>query len=246
MDPIASQVARESKAMTRQEVIKKAVEGAVSWIQAADILQVTPRHLRRLREQYLHHGFFGLKDRRSDWTRPRRLPAEVVEEICRLKREVYPDFSVRHFHDFATEKHGLKVSYTWTKEVLQMRGLAEKAPGRGKYRRQRERRPMVGMMLHLDGSTHRWLEGLPPQDLIVMLDDADGRVLFARFFEQEGTLSSLTALKHVLVRFGRFCEFYTDRGSHFCRTDKAGQPPADEQHGQVSRVLRALGIRHIL
>ncbi len=246
MDPIASQVARESKAMTRHEVIRKAVEGVISWVQAGDILQVTPRHLRRLRERYLYHGFFGLKDRRSDWTRPKRLPAEVVEELCRLKREVYPDFSVRHFHDFATEKHGLKVSYTWAKEVLQMRGLAERAPGRGKYRRQRERRPMVGMMLHLDGSTHEWLAGLPPQDLIVMLDDADGQVLFARFFEQEGTLSSLTALKHVLLRFGRFCEFYTDRGSHFCRTTKAGEAPDSEQHGQVSRVLRALGIRHIL
>ena len=105
---------------------------------------------------------------------------------------------------------------------------------------------MVGMMLHLDGSTHEWLEGLPPQDLIVMLDDADGRILFARFFEQEGTLSSLVALKHVLVRFGRFCEFYTDRGAHFCRTSTAGEGPDDEQHGQVSRVLRALGIRHIL
>jgi hypothetical protein len=246
MDPIASQVARESKAMTRHEVIKKAVEGAISWVQAGDILGVTPRQLRRLRERYLNHGYFGLKDRRSDWTRPTRLPAEVVEEICRLKREVYPDFSVRHFHDFATEKHGLKVSYTWTKEVLQMRGLAERAPGRGKYRRHRERRPMVGMMLHLDGSTHEWLAGLPPQDLIVMLDDADGQILFARFFEQEGTLSSLAALKHVLVRFGRFCEFYTDRGSHFCRTTKAGEAPDAEQHGQVSRVLRALGIRHIL
>jgi len=79
-----------------------------------------------------------------------------------------------------------------------------------------------------------------------MLEDADEQVLFARFFEQEGTLSTLTALKHVLVRFGRFGEFCTDRGSHFCRTGKAGEAPADEQHGQVSRVLRALGIRHIL
>ena len=66
MDSIASRVARESKAMTRQEVIKKAVEGAVTWMQAADILQVTPRHLRRLRERYVNHGFFGLKDGRRD------------------------------------------------------------------------------------------------------------------------------------------------------------------------------------
>jgi hypothetical protein len=105
---------------------------------------------------------------------------------------------------------------------------------------------MRGMLLHLDASTHTWIAGLPMRDLVVMLDDADGRILYARFVEQEGTVSTLEALMHVLVRFGRFCEFYTDRGSHFCRTSKAGQAPDEQQQGQVSRVLKALGIRHIL
>jgi transposase len=242
-----SSAAQESKAMTRQEVIKKAVEGAIHWVQAADILQVSPRHLRRLRERYEKFGYPGLRDGRGGWLqRPARIPPEVVEEICRLKREVYPDFSVRHFHDFAVARHGVKVSYTWVKDILQMHGLVEKAPGRGTYRRKRERRPMKGMLLHLDGSTHSWIPDLPQQDLIVMLDDADGRILFARFFEQEGTLSTLIALKHVFQRFGRFSELYTDRGSHFCKTSKAGQGPDEEQHGQLARILKALGIRHIL
>lgn len=246
MDSIASLVARESAAMTRQDVMKKAVEGSITWIQAADILRLTARHVRRLRERYERRGIPGLRDGRADWERPRRIPEAVATEICRLKREVYPDFSTRHFHEFATERHGLKVSYTWTKEILQMQGLATKSPGRGKHRRKRERRPMVGMLLHLDASTHSWLAELPQQDLVVMLDDADGRILFARFFEQEGTYSTLVALKHVLVRFGRFCEFYTDRGSHFCRTGTASAGPDEEQHGQVARVMKALGIRHIL
>jgi hypothetical protein len=102
------------------------------------------------------------------------------------------------------------------------------------------------MLLHLDASTHSWVAGVPMQDLVVMLDDADGRILYARFVEQEGTVSTLHALRHVLVRFGRFCEFYTDRGSHFCHTTRAGEGPDKAQHGQVSRVLKALGIRHIL
>jgi Homeodomain-like domain len=246
MDRIASRAARESKAMTRQEVIKKAIEGAINWVQASDILRLSPRHLRRLRERYENFGMPGLHDRRAGWTRPPRIPAKVVDEVCRLKRDVYPDFSVRHFHEFAVARHGVKVSYTWVKEILQMHGLVQKAPGRGAYRRKRERRPMRGMLLHLDGSTHTWIPDLPQQDLIVMLDDADGRILFARFFEEEGTLSTLVALKHVFVRWGRFSELYTDRGSHFCRTSKAGQAPDEEQTGQVARVLKALGIRHIL
>jgi transposase len=246
MHGFASQVARESKVMTRQDVVKKALEGKITWVQAAYILRISSRHVYRLRERYEQCGVGGLRDGRASWKRPKRLAPELVEELCRLKRDVYPDFSTRHFHEFATEKHGLAISYTWTKDILQMRGLVERSPGRGKYRRKRERRPLVGMLLHLDASTHPWLEGIPKQDLNVMLDDADGRILHARFVEQEGTLSTLAALKHVLRRWGRFCELYTDRGAHFCRTGEAGQGPDDEQHGQVARVLRALGIRHIL
>ena len=100
-------------------------------------------------------------------------------------------------------------------------------------------------MLHLDASTHAWLPELPVQDLVVMLDDADGRILYARFVEQEGTLSTLAALWDVLQKHGRFCELYTDRGSHFAWTPQAGGP-ATEEASQVQRALRTVGIRQIL
>lgn len=232
--------------MTRQEVMQKALEGKISWLQAADICRITVRHMSRLRWQYLQLGIEGLRDGRTGKAQPRRIPEEVEQELCRLKRDVYPDFSVRHFHEFVTERHGIEISETWTRLLLQKHGLVIKAARRGKHRRKRERRAMRGMLLHLDASTHSWIAGLPMRDLVVMLDDADGRILYARFVEQEGTVSTLEALMHVLVRFGRFCEFYTDRGSHFCRTSKAGQAPDEQQQGQVSRVLKALGIRHIL
>jgi hypothetical protein len=155
------------------------------------------------------------------------------------------DFSIKHFHEFVTEKHGLELSYTWTRLVLQEAGLAEKAPGRGKYRRQRDRRPMVGMMLHIDGSTHEWIPGLSKWDLIIAMDDADGRIVYGRFEREEGTLSTLRALEHILSKYGRFSELYHDRGSHFGKTSHAGQGPDAEQNGQVSRALKALGIRQI-
>jgi hypothetical protein len=239
-------VAREAKAMTRQEVIMKAVEGRITWIQAADILGVTARQLRRLRERFERLGSRGLLDGRAGSERGKRIPEDVLRKICRLKREIYPDFSVQHFHEHLAGKHGIALSYTWTKNVLQAAGVVAKEPGRGQYRRRRERRAMVGMLLHLDASTHPWLPDLPPQDLVVMLDDADGRILFARFFEQEGTRSTLVALKHVLVRWGRFCELYTDRGGHFCHTTRSEAGPDVVQQGQVPRALRSLGIRHIL
>lgn len=232
--------------MTRVEVLKKAAVGKITWEQAAAICGITPRHLRRLRERYQLLGSDGLRDGRAGRSMPWRVAPETVEELCRLKRELYADFSIRHFYQFATEKHGLKLSYTLARDILQVRGLAERAPGRGKYRRKRERRPMRGMLVHLDASTHSWIAGLPMRDLVVALDDADGRVLYARFVEQESVRSTFEALRHVLVRWGRFCELYTDRGSHFCTTTKAGPDPDEVQHTQLSRVLRVLGIRHIL
>lgn len=246
MRPPEKRLAHEVKAMTRQEVIQKALEGAITWSQAATICGVSTRHLRRMRARYAGEGVDGLRDRRAGRTMPARVSQADVEKLCELREEKYMDFSIRHFHEFITERHGIAIGYTWTKNILQSRGLAEKAPGRGKHHRKRERRPMRGMLLHLDGSTHEWIPGLPKWDLIVLMDDADGRILYARFVEEEGTVSTLESLAHVLIRWGRFCELYTDRGSHFCTTTKAEEGPDDEQGTQVARVLKALGIRHIL
>jgi transposase len=237
------ELARQVKAMTRQEVVTKAMGKKLSWRQAAMILGLTERQVRRIRRRMEKLGLKGLVDRRH-LPRRKRISSAIVDELCRLRRELYRDFSVTHFYEFATEKHGLHLSYTKAKAVLQEAGLALKFKGRGKYRRRRERRPMRGMMLHLDGSTHGWIEGLPNHDLMVMLDDATSEIVYARFFEQEGTLATLDALKSVLAQQGRFCELYTDRGSHFCNTTFASKGPDSIQAGTVSRVLYALRIKH--
>jgi transposase len=242
---IEREVARRAKAMTNQEVFYRAFAGVITWQQVGDILGMSARNVRRLKAGFQKWGADVFVDRRGGGLRRKRICVETVEKVCRLKRDRYPDFSIKHFHDTITEKHGIAISYSWTRYLLQAAGLAEKTPARGKYRRQRERRPMRGMMLHIDGSTHEWVAGLPKRDLIIVLDDADGRLLYARFVEEESTRSTLAALEHVLTRHGRFCELYHDRGSHFGKTSKAGAGPDAVQEGQVSRVLRALGIRQI-
>jgi len=246
MDAIARRVAREAKAVTRKEVMVRAIAKELTWVQAAEICGITERQMRRLKWRYEQYGYDGLVDGRGGKPRRKRIPLATIERLCQLRRAQYAEFSVQHFWEKATEVHGLAISYTWAKLVLQAAGLAEKSPARGKYRRRRERRPLRGMMLHLDGSTHEWVADEPLQDLIVLQDDADSRLHYARFVPQEGTLSSFGALKHVLQRAGRFCELYTDRGSHFCQTPVAGQAATTEHNGQVSRALKALGIRQIL
>jgi transposase len=246
MENIERRVRREARAMTRREVLTKAIARQLSWVQAAEVLGITARHMRRIRRTIERYGMEALMDQRGGRPRRRRIKVGTVELLIRLKRDVYADFSVQHFYEHITEKHGVKVSYNWLRLMLQEAGLVEKEPARGKYRRRRERRPMIGMLVQLDASTYEWIAGLPMQDLVIALDDADGRILYGRFFAQEGTSSTFAALEAVLRRYGRFCELYTDRGSHFCRTEQVGQGPAEEQHGQVSQALRALGIRQIL
>jgi len=245
MGNVERRVWREARAMTRREVITKAIAGQLSWVQASEILAVSARHMRRLRRKVECWGMSAVMDQRGGRPRRKRIKAGTIEFLCRLKRDIYPDFSLRHFYEQGTENHGMKVSYDGLRLVLQEAGIVEKEPARGKYRRKRERRPMVGMLVHLDASSHQWIPGLPSQDLVVALDDADGRILYARFFPQEGTASTFAALESVVRNYGRFCELYTDRASHFCQNSPAGEL-AEEQRGQVSQALRALGIRQIL
>lgn len=231
--------------MTRYDIVVRATAGKLTWTQAAEVLGITPRHMRRLREEFREHGIDAFCDKRGGRPRKKRIKEDTVALICRLKSDVYEDFSVQHFYEKLTEEHGVQISYSWTLQILQTAGIVEKSRGRGRYFRKRERRPMRGMMLHIDGSTHEWIPSLPMWDLVAVLDDADGRLLYAQFFKEEGTLSTFTALHHVLKKYGRFCELYHDRGSHFGLTSKAGQRPDEEQNGQVSRALKALGIKQI-
>lgn len=228
--------------MTKVEIIVKAIEKRITWIQAATILGISDRQMRRLKTRYEKSGFDGIRDQRGRTPRRHKIPVQVIEKVLRLKREVYMDFSVRHFHEKLSE-HGLDISYTWTKLTLQSAGLAEKLSRRGTYRRARERRPMRGMLIHMDGSTHPWISGLPSRDLIATLDDATGEILDLRFVLQEGTMSTFAALDVVLRKHGRFGEFYTDKGSHFRPTQKKDGAPIE---GEVGRALRTLGIRQIL
>ncbi len=231
--------------MTRQEVMKKVLDGKLTGRQAAALLGLTERHVRRLRRKAERGGVQELVDGRAGRPRRRRIRQETMDELFRLRRELYRDFSIRHFYEFATEKHGLAISYTKTRMALQEVGLAHKGASRGKHRRRRPRRPMLGMMMHLDASMHRWLKRRRHQDLVVMQDDATSQILFAQFFEQEGVMSTLSALHHVLTRHGRFSELYTDRASHFCNTQIAKSGPDQIQQGTVPLALKALGIRQI-
>lgn len=228
------------RAMKVQEVILRAASGQITWWQAAEIVGLSDRSMRRWRERYARTGYDGLFDRRQHPS-PLRVPLETVERVLRLYRERYFDFNVRHFHEVLQADHGIALSYSWVKAALQTAGLVAHARKRGPHRRRRERRPLPGMLLHIDASRHAWLPG-GQQDLVSVSDDATNEVYYAALVPEENTRTVLMALREVVAHHGVFCALYTDRAGHFIHTPPAGHP---RFRTQVERALDQLGIRLI-
>ncbi len=231
--------------MKVQEVILRAMAGKLKWWEAAEIIGVTDRTMRRWRERYEEFGYDGLFHRQRGRLSPKRIPVETMEKVLGLYQAQYFDFNVRHFHEKLSEKHGIQLSYTLVKNALQGAGLVSRQKRRSVHRRRRPRRPLPGMLLHMDGSTHAWFQDERWYDLIVILDDATSEIYYAQLVEEEGTRTVMVGLREVIEKRGIFCALYSDRGTHFFVNPKAGEPVDKARLTQVGRALRELGIQMI-
>jgi transposase len=244
---MAFAAAAVERAMTYQQVIMRALAGSLTWLQAADILNIHPRSLRRWRARYEQDPKLGLLDRRR--RRPSHLtaPRAEVQRILRLYREHYQGFNVRHFHQLARREHAVTLSYTFVKLALQAAGLVAKRRARGRHRRRREPRPCYGELLHLDGSPHAWLAHRPAerQTLIAVLDDATKRLLYAQLWPGESLAAVMSALAHVVRTAGLPGAIYTDRAGWAFHTPTAGGPVDRTHLTHFGRALARLGIEHI-
>lgn len=231
--------------MKLQDVLLKAMARKITWWDAAEIIGVSDRTMRRWRKRLERDGYSGLADRRKGKTSGRRVPLKRVEEVLGLYRDKYHDLNVRHFHEKLREEHGIELSYTWVYQALVGAGLVQKRRRRAPHRRRRERRPLPGMLLHIDGSKHRWLNDDRWYDLLVILDDATSKIYYAQLVEEESTRTVMAALREVIETEGLFCALYSDRGRHFFVTPKAGEKVDKQRVTQVGRALRELGVQMI-
>lgn len=235
----------EAIRMERFEELYVGLEaGRLSCEDAALILGCSTRHFLRLRSRYDEDGLEGLRDRRVGRVSRHRATDAEIEQLTRLYRERYEGFNTRHFHEFARRDHNVQRGYTWTRCTLLQAGLAVPSKRGGVHRLKRPRRPMRGMMIHQDASTHRWY-GEGYADLVVTLDDATSEITSAFFCAQEGTNSSLRGIHETIAKHGLFCSFYTDRGSHYFYTPEVGGKVDKARLTEVGRALRHLGIIHI-
>src|SRR6516164_4292925 len=231
--------------MKLQDVILKAMAKRITWMAAAEIAGVSDRTMRRIKQRYKEFGYDGLFDQRCGKRSIHRIPLETAERVLGLYQEKYFDFSVLHFHEKLHQDEQIEVSYSWVKQALQGAGLVKRRSKRGSHRRRRPRRPLRGMLLHIDGSQHRWFEDDRYYDLIVIMDDATSEIYYAQLVEEESTLTVMAGLREVIETKGVFCALYSDRGSHFFYTPTAGGKVDRSRPTQVGRALQELGIQMI-
>lgn len=229
-----------------EDIYNRYSKKVINTQEAADILGISVRTFLRKRDRYKEEDFNGSFDRRLCHRSNNRAADKEVELLTKLYSEKYQGFSVKHFYGFAKLHPSMTRSYNWCRQTLQQAGLIKKSSRGGPHRQRRERKPMAGMMLHQDGSTHDWIPGLGHNvDLIVTMDDATSEVTSGFFVEQEGTMSSLQGIKETIEKYGVFCTFYTDRGSHYAYTPEAGGKVDKSVLTQVGRTLKQINIRHI-
>ena len=239
-----AEVLQEVRLMKFEDVYSRRTASKLTQEQAAEILGVSVRTVRRWEERYDAAGAEGLYDRRLGKLANNRVATDKVMEMLELFDTRYWDYTPKHFHEKLVAHHGFTQSYNWVRLTLQRHRRVQPAPRRGAHRRRRPRRPMVGMMLHQDGSTHQWV---PDEwwDLIVTMDDANSKVYSAFFVDEEGTMSSFSGVMEVIETHGLFCSLYVDRGSHYWHTPEAGGKVDKQNPTQFGRALQQLGIELI-
>lgn len=233
----------ETKRMRFQEVYDDWTENRLTQEEAANILGVCDRTFRRYIHRYESEGLEGLSDKRMSQISHLRAPVDEVMALTERYRKSHLGWNAKHFHAWYRRSGGTR-SYNWVKLRLQDAKLIEKAEGRGKHRKRRERAALPGMMIHQDGSMHQWIDGIY-WDLIITLDDATSEHYSMFFVEQEGTFSSFRGVQETIEKKGLFCSFYSDRGSHYWTTPEAGGKVDKIHLTQFGLAMKQLGIQMI-
>ncbi len=248
---------RETITLTNREwqrasVIRLAVDGEISVAEAAAMLKLSTRQVKRLKRRYEAHGAAGMAHGSRGRPSRRRIAPEVVQTVLKLATGKYAGFNDIHLTEKLNEEEGIKISASSVRRILRAGGLGAKRKRRPpRHRSRRQRRPQLGMLIQVDGSLHRWLEDRGPSLCLVgAVDDATGRVLHAHFQVHEDVWGYLRLFRSVVEQFGIPLAAYSDRHSIFSRNDnhwtKEEQLRGRQDPTQVARALEQLGVELIL
>ena len=238
-----TKVLQENRIMRFEDIYGRCTNRSLTQEEAAEILGVSSRTFRRYINRYEEGGLMALYDKRLEQRSNRRAPVDEANKLVDSYRQSYLGWNVKHFHSWYSRSGGTR-SYSWVKNTLQSYGVVKPVRKRGVHRIRRDPSPLPGMMIHQDASTHEWVPG-QKWDLIVTMDDATNEIYSMFFCYQEGTASSFRGVREVIEKHGRFCKLYTDRGSHYWHTPKAGGKVDKTNPTQFGRGLKQLDIEMI-
>ena len=241
------------KELQRIKVIENLVQGRLTVGQAAELLQLSKRQVKRLKRVYdasdptwVHHGNHGRRPANA-------VPDQVQAQVIQLAQEKYAGLNDTHLHEKLVGSEGVELGRQTVRRILRQRGIQSPQKRRpSKYRSRRERRPQEGMLLQIDGSRHDWLEGRGPVlTLFGMVDDATNKMTAAHFqIEHEDSAGYLRLLRNQVETVGVPLAIYRDQHSTLQRNDKHWSLEEElagrQLPTQVGRALEELGIEAIV
>jgi len=239
------------KELKRVAVISQCVQGNLVCARAAELLDLSPRQVKRLKARYRQGSAAALAHASRGRASPRHLPERVRTRILQLVRTRYAGFNDHHLHEKLLEQEDVSLSRETLRRLLRRAGIGSPRKHRPPAHRQRRLRSgQEGELVQLDGSPHDWLEGRGPLlTALGMQDDATGKILAAEFFPSETAQGYFRLLHNLLRRFGVPVAFYGDRSGIFVHNDDhwtlEEQLAGKRQPTQFGRALDQLGITFI-
>ena len=252
MSPMEKRVILSMKEQMRLKVVTEIEARRITGPEAAKVLELSLRQVRRIVAAYRKEGAAGLAHGNRGRVSPRRIRAAYKERILELARNKYGDYNDTHLTEKLEDEHGIKVSRSTVRRLRRSIGQGSPHKRRApRHRRRRERYPLEGMFLQLDGSPHDWLEGRGPKlTLIAAIDDATGKVAYALFREQEDAAGYFELMLEISKSQGLPLAVYTDRHTIFQSPSSksltieqklAGERP----RSQFGRLMDELGVKMI-
>jgi transposase len=243
--------ALSQKELQRVAVISSCIKGDLTCARAAELLDLTTRHIKSLKARYRQGSAAALAHVSRGRSSPRRLPERTRARVLELARTRYAGFNDRHLCEKLCEVEGFSLGRETLRRLLRSAGIGSPRKRRApRHRQRRLARAREGEMLLLDASLHHWLEDRGPQlTLLGFLDDATRKVPVAEFFLSEDAHGYFRLLRRLLRRYGVPLSFYGDRHGVFVRNDEhwsvEEQLSGKRQPTQFGRALAQLGVTYI-
>ena len=234
--------------LKRLHVIHKVLEGTLTQKEAAALVSLTDRQLRRIVKRIRKEGDAGIRHKARGKPSNRRLPLKLKKRIVRLYQKTYADFGPTLFTEKLEEREGIVISRETARAWLMEEGAWKKHRRRKEHRQWRERKDRYGEMVQMDGSHHDWFEGRGPVCTFMgYIDDATGNV-FGRFYGYEGTIPAMDSFTKYIKKRGLPMAIYLDK--HTTYKSPAEPTLEDELNGteplsEFGRALSELGVELI-